>query len=112
MGASIRKYFLFLSGIDVFVKVESDPGLQQNGLHRWVRHPLYLGTLLMVWSLFIIFPYLHNLIACLMITFYTLIGIRFEEQKLVREFGTLYKEYSSRVPMLIPKLWKVSSHQQ
>src|SRR5688572_10117599 len=67
----IRKYFFSLSGISVFYKQQPPPVLEQGGLHRFVRHPLYSGTLLFIWSLFFIFPYLNNLLACIVITLYT-----------------------------------------
>jgi len=50
------------------------------------------------------FPILSLLIVNIIITAYTLIGIRFEENKLVLEFGESYKEYQRKVPMIIPSL--------
>jgi uncharacterized membrane protein len=76
--------------------------LELGGLHRYIRHPLYLGTLLLVWALFLFFPLLSNLLACGMITGYTLAGIRLEERKLLRQFGEAYASYQRKVPMLIP----------
>jgi protein-S-isoprenylcysteine O-methyltransferase Ste14 len=42
-------------------------------------------------------------IADLIITIYTLIGLRFEEKKLEKEFGLAYEIYKQKVPMIIPK---------
>ena len=106
MGICIRKYFVNLSGVDVFIKSAKPGTLEKTGLHAYVRHPLYSGTLLFVWALFIIFPWVSNLIAAAVITLYTLIGIRIEEQKLFQEFGESYRSYASSVPMLIPGLKK------
>jgi protein-S-isoprenylcysteine O-methyltransferase Ste14 len=50
------------------------------------------------------FPLLSNLLACVMITFYTLIGIRLEEKKLLNEFGATSADYRRRTPMLVPSL--------
>ena len=107
MAACIKKYFMNLSGVDVLIKQHRDKGLEENGLHSYVRHPLYSGTLLFIWSLFIMFPFLDNLIACIIITLYTLIGITIEERKLLIEYGESYKVYSGRIPMLIPSLSKI-----
>ena len=108
MWITIRKYFYELSGVKVFF--DDKPGdqsyLETTGLHSWVRHPLYLGTLLFAWGLFMLFPRLENLIAVVMITAYTLIGIRLEEKKLLNEFGDAYRNYRSKVPMLLPDLLK------
>ncbi|HMH22447.1 MAG TPA: DUF1295 domain-containing protein [Puia sp.] len=130
MGASIRKYFFNLSGVAVFWKKNAGkwqrpgqtaslrpgtahhPGeveiLEVDGLHRHIRHPLYLGTLLLVWSLFLFFPLLSNLLSCGMITLYTLAGIRLEERKLLLQFGEPYASYQKKVPMLIPGLRRAS----
>jgi protein-S-isoprenylcysteine O-methyltransferase Ste14 len=105
MGICIRKYFFHLSGIDVlFPQKQSPDKLETGGLNRFVRHPLYSGTLLLVWCLFLLFPSGGDLISASMITLYTIIGTMFEEKKLHRSFGEAYHLYQQRVPMLIPFL--------
>jgi len=106
MASCIRKYFANLSGLDVLKDKQQTPVLEQDGLHAYVRHPLFSGTLLFVWSLFFIFPLFSNLIACVILTVYTLIGVVFEERKLVDEFGESYKTYSQTTPGLVPFLRK------
>ncbi len=105
MVKCIRKYFFDLSGIQSFQKDKPaiNLTLQQTGLHKYVRHPLYFGTLLFVWGLFLLFPLLSNLIAAVILTVYVVIGIQLEETKLFLEYGEEYKRYSKRVPKLIPK---------
>jgi len=103
MGVVIKKYFFSLSGISVFYKQQPPVMLEQGGMHRYVRHPLYFGTLLFIWSLFFIYPYLNNALACLVITVYTVLGARLEEKKLVAQFGEKYVAYKKLVPMLIPR---------
>lgn len=98
----IKKYFFSLSGISVFYKKQPPPVLEQGGLHRHVRHPLYFGTLLFIWSLFFVFPYLNNGLACIVITSYTVWGARLEEKKLIARFGEKYVAYKQKVPMIIP----------
>lgn len=104
MAICIRKYFFDLSGIDVFFKRRVNVSLQVNGLNKYVRHPLYAGTLLFAWSFFLWQPLLSNFISCVFMSSYTLIGIYFEERRLVKTFGEDYKNYASKVPMLIPRL--------
>jgi protein-S-isoprenylcysteine O-methyltransferase Ste14 len=103
MIISIFKYFKLLSGIRSLYLPLPPSSLKLGGIHKYVRHPLYSGTVLFIWGLFFIFPMLNNLIAVLIISVYILIGIRFEEKKLLLEFGNLYEEYISQVPMLIPR---------
>jgi protein-S-isoprenylcysteine O-methyltransferase Ste14 len=104
MGVMIRKYFFSLSGISVFYKEQPLAELELSGLNRYVRHPLYFGTLLFLWSFFFIYPYVKNLLACLVITLYTVWGARLEEKKLAKQFGEKYIAYKKRVPMLLPRL--------
>ena len=98
----IRKYFMNLSGLrSLFIENFSNK-LQVSGVHRYIRHPLYLGTFAFIWGLFLLLPYLSLLIANIVITVYTLIGIELEEKKLIAEFGESYAKYQSNVPRLIP----------
>jgi len=72
------------------------------GPYRWVRHPLYLFTILMIWSC----PDLttDRLLFNLLWTVWIVIGSYFEEVDLICEFGDSYREYQRRVPMLVPLL--------
>lgn len=93
---------MLLSGVRSLFVATPLSELKINGIHRFVRHPLYLGTILFVCGLFFLFPTISNLIAVVLLIGYVLIGITFEEKKLIREFGKNYEEYISKVPMLIP----------
>ncbi len=72
------------------------------GPYRWVRHPLYLFMILMIWSC----PDLttDRLLFNLLWTVWIVIGSHFEEIDLIAEFGDAYREYQKKVPMLIPLL--------
>lgn len=101
MGMCIVKYFRQLSGIKK-IQTTNVPVLETTGMHRMVRHPLYICTFVFLVGLFLFIPLLSNLIAVVIIIVYTVIAIRFEEEKLVKEFGEQYLEYKRKVPMLIP----------
>ena len=68
--------------------------------YKWVRHPLYVGWIVVFWSA----PTMTvaHLLFAMMCTAYILIAIRLEEKDLVDEFGDTYIEYKKKVPMLIP----------
>ncbi|WP_174503003.1 isoprenylcysteine carboxylmethyltransferase family protein [Acidiphilium sp. C61] len=74
-----------------------------GGMNRLVRHPLYLGLLLIVWGL-ATSPF--RLATAAAATVYLLIGIRFEERNLLRLYGEAYRDYRAKVPMLLPLLPK------
>lgn len=76
--------------------------LNTGGFNSYVRHPLYFGSLLFIWGFLIERATLAMLIAAILLTGYLYVGVRLEEQKLVRAFGKAYRNYQQRVPMLIP----------
>ncbi|MGZ5255660.1 MAG: methyltransferase family protein, partial [Flavitalea sp.] len=102
MMVSIEKYFFYLSGIDAFMNRPAETRLETSGLHQYVRHPLYFGTLMVVWSLWLMMPSLAHLVGVGMMTVYTVIGTILEEKKLLKDYGQQYADYQSKVPMLIP----------
>lgn len=112
MIISIVKYFKLLSGIRTLYEAKPSAELLKKGIHNYVRHPLYAGTLLFIWGLFFIFPMLNNLIAAGAITCYVFLGIRLEEKKLLLEFGDSYQEYMSRIPMLIPDFKRLKQNKK
>lgn len=76
--------------------------LNKQGLNAWVRHPLYLGTLLLLLGIFLISPSFKNLLFVIISILYIIIGSLLEEQKLLKIFGKEYAEYRESVNMLIP----------
>jgi len=82
--------------------------LTVKGPYRLLRHPLYLLSLVMIWSC----PDLttDRLLFNILWTVWIVGGAFLEERDLVDEFGDSYREYQRRVPMLIPGL-RFISHQ-
>ena len=79
-----------------------------NGLLQYVRHPLYSGSILLIAGFFFFNPKISTLISVIMMVLYFLVGIQFEERKLINAFGEKYLKYKKKTPMLIPKFWKKS----
>ena len=70
-------------------------------LYRYVRHPLYLGLLVGLWSMPVMTA--GHLLFSLGLNLYILIGISFEERDLIQQFGERYRTYRQQVGMLIPR---------
>lgn len=83
---------------------DSTQSIITEGIYSTSRHPFYLGTLLMFWGLFILFPNLYFLSFATISTIYVFIGSRLEENKLMVDHKSVYQSYRQTVPMLIP--WK------
>jgi len=102
--AVMQTDLLSFAGVRQLVEEEKMGSLVTSGLYRSVRHPLYTFSLLILW----LSPSMsvNSFVVYAALTIYILIGIFFEEQKLMREFGQAYAEYRSSTPMLFPGLSK------
>ena len=96
--SGLRQAFFALRGAEA-------PGqsLRTPLLYKIVRHPLMLGLLLAFWAT----PEMTagHLLFATMTTAYILIGLQFEERDLIAQFGTTYRQYRRRVPMLLPRIF-------
>jgi len=91
-------------GLRQLFEKEESGALVVHGFYKVVRHPLYTFSLLFLW----LTPTAsqNSLTVYIGSTFYILIGVLFEERKLLREFGKTYADYKKSTPMLIPGLGK------
>lgn len=83
---------------------DEEESIITDGIYSTSRHPFYLGTLMMFWGLFILFPNFYFLSFAVISTLYVFVGSRLEENKLLIKHRDVYLSYRRTVPMLIP--WK------
>lgn len=78
------------------------PVLKTGGFYARMRHPLYTGSMLVLWLL----PAmrLNTLALVVSASLYFWVGAIFEERKLERYFGATYTAYKARTPMFLLKL--------
>lgn len=87
---------------DVTEPAGKDRRLVKTGILGVVRHPWYLGVLILLW-----FRNLapQDLVTTLILSFYVLLGARMEEGRLLKEFGEEFRRYRREVSMVLPWKW-------
>jgi protein-S-isoprenylcysteine O-methyltransferase Ste14 len=77
--------------------------LIQDGIYRYLRHPIYTGMLFCVAGLFLRMPTIWIGLATVVVTVFLFIKARFEEKLLLIAYAE-YKDYRQRTWGLIPGL--------
>ena len=83
---------------------EEDETLTTTGLYAKVRHPLYLGVILIFLGYFLFSGTLSSAIHLICLLIYLPFGIYFEEKNLITQYGEAYQKYQSDVPPIIPRM--------
>jgi protein-S-isoprenylcysteine O-methyltransferase Ste14 len=86
------------------VELDRNQNLVTDGLHGYVRHPLYVGHFCTLLGLAISTGTVAVWGLLAFALFAGAIMIRFEDAELEQRFGAPYREYRQRVPAVIPKL--------
>jgi len=70
--------------------------------YKLVRHPIYLGFFIALWAT----PDMSvgHLVLSVGLSIYLFIGASYEERDLIGSFGNSYRDYQSRVGMILPGL--------
>ena len=87
------------------VEIQENQKVIDTGLYSFVRHPMYLSSILLFLSMPLILGSLYSLVVFLVYPFVIAKRIRYEEQLLEKELSG-YKEYEQKVKYrLIPFVW-------
>jgi protein-S-isoprenylcysteine O-methyltransferase Ste14 len=79
----------------------ANDALVDKGLYSVIRHPIHCGTFLEFSGLFLLWPSINVLIACLTGLVWIIIQSRLEERDLVKRIPG-YRDYMKNVPRFIP----------
>ena len=100
----IGAFFLVKSGHAVIRHKKRPAGLVTNGAFRYVRHPLYLGSILSYLGVTVATASLFSLALLVVIClFYNFIA-DYEETLLEERFGDEYRRYKQRTGKWVPKI--------
>lgn len=86
----------------VFHEVREQPGVIRKGVFGWVRHPIYLGEILLYLGFLMLNLSLAAALVWLLIVAFLHQISRHEEHLLLDRFGEDYRQYMREVPMWLP----------
>ena len=99
--------YLARSGIKiVFGEVRQKPGVIREGVFKWMRHPIYLGEILLYAGLLCLNLSLAAGVVWIMIIIFLNAISRYEERLLLDRFGEDYRRYMQEVGMWLPRVGK------
>jgi protein-S-isoprenylcysteine O-methyltransferase len=107
-GAAIRLHAIAVLANQFTSRVTicTEHKLVSSGLYRYVRHPSYLGQILILLG---IGALLANVVAVLAAPLMTIIAlvwrIRVEERAMSEHFGAAYQDYRKTTWRLLPLVW-------
>ncbi len=101
----LRQVWLYFGGRDY-----TPISFRKPGLYRFVRHPLYVGWLIVFWATPTVG--ISHLVFSISMTCYILLAIRWEERDLTQALGNDYVEYKNNTGMLIPRFVQSETSRQ
>lgn len=78
--------------------------LATGGPYAWVRHPQYVGFVLVLLGFLLQWPTLLTLVMFPVLLWMYVRLARQEEREAIAEFGEAYRAYAARVPAFVPHL--------
>ena len=96
---TLKKQFSYL------VTIQEHHQLITSGIYSLIRHPVYLGTILAVVGMFLIFSTWFGLAFVFVYTAILIHRMSLEEKLLFKYFGSVYQEYSLKSFRLIPHIY-------
>ncbi|MBK5191347.1 MAG: isoprenylcysteine carboxylmethyltransferase family protein [Methanosarcinales archaeon] len=101
----ILAFLLARSGLKaVFGEQREELVLIRSGVFSIVRHPIYLGAILLYLGFIIISLSIISFCIWLVIILFYYVISRYEEKLLIDKLGSQYEEYMNEVPMFIPRI--------
>jgi protein-S-isoprenylcysteine O-methyltransferase Ste14 len=91
----------------VFDEVREKPEVIRKGVFSIVRHPVYLGEILLYMGLIFFSLSIASIVIWFLAVIFLYYISRYEEKILLDYFGVEYRDYMNEVPMWIPKIFRL-----
>jgi len=90
----------------VFDEVREKPEVIRKGVFSIVRHPVYLGEILLYMGLIFFSLSIASIVVWLLAIIFLYYISRYEEKILLDYFGDQYRSYMKEVPMWLPRIFR------
>jgi protein-S-isoprenylcysteine O-methyltransferase Ste14 len=97
-------FLMIASGWRVLYDAQQRGVLATSGLYSYVRHPQYVGFVLVMLGFLVQWPTLLTLAMFPVLVFMYVRLARSEEQDALAAFGQAYRDYMAEVPAFVPRL--------
>jgi protein-S-isoprenylcysteine O-methyltransferase Ste14 len=84
------------------LRIRNDHTLVRTGIYRRVRHPAYLGAILLFLGIPVMLSSILGFLTMLLLVAYLMFRIKLEEKMLIARFGDEYREYMMHSNRLLP----------
>ena len=100
-------FILISAAWKVLYEAQKDRSLATTGPYRYVRHPQYVGFVLVMFGFLLQWPTILTLAMFPFLVWMYARLARQEERDTLATFGTTYTDYAARVPAFIPRLSRI-----
>jgi len=87
------------------LRIRADHTLVKSGIYKRVRHPAYLGAILLFTGIPVMLSSLFGFLVMLVLVPYLLHRIKLEESMMIERFGKEYEDYMRSSKRLLPFLY-------
>ena len=103
-------FILISAAWKVLYEAQQHRGLASTGPYSYVRHPQYVGFVLVMFGFLLQWPTILTLAMFPVLVWMYARLARLEEREAVSGFGQEYADYAARVPAFIPRLSRIREH--
>ena len=108
VGLSLRLYTKKLLGkhFSINIIIHKDHKIIQNGIYKYIRHPMYLSNILIFMSIPGFFSSYYGILSTIILIIpTTILRIEIEEKHLKHQCKKEYQKYQQRTSKLIPFIY-------